>query len=67
MIFPFKITNTNTNPNTNTSIEIQIKINKRNQNLESSVDNNQRNREIKTHKIHKLIHNTHTKRQIKTK
>ena len=61
MIFPFKITNTN--PNTNTSIEIQIKISKRNQNPKSSNDNNPRNREIKTHKIHKLIQNTHTHTQ----
>ena len=36
-------------------------MNKRNQNLKSSDDNNPRNKEIKTHKIHKLIQkNTHT-------
>ena len=33
---------------------------KRNQNLKSSDDNNLRNKEIKTHKIHKLIKKTHT-------
>ena len=36
-------------------------MNKRNQNPKSSDDNNPRNKEIKTHKIHKLIQkNTHT-------
>ena len=36
-------------------------MNKRNQNPKSSDDNNPRNNEIKTHKIHKLIQkNTHT-------
>ena len=35
-------------------------MNKRNQNLKSSDDNNLRNKEIKTDKIHKLIQKTHT-------
>ena len=42
-------------------------MNKRNQNPKSSDDNNPRNKEIKTHKIHKLIQKKHTHTHTHTK